>query len=259
MSGNLSAKIKVRDKYDREAESYDELYLEEQLKKYALMAKLVSLDGNQAYLDCGCGTGLLIERALRGVKLAVGVDFSFGMLRRAKEKLKGRRSVELVLADGNHLPFIDGAFHTAFSFTVVDGKVNREGMLAEIHRTLRPGGLAVVSVVKGAMDLKEFKLMLKRSKFRALQVFNEAWVKDYLAVCRASKRALKPSFHSSFCGFTPRKLFDKSTLSNFGSFINNASISSTNSLANLLGNVTFSSIKSMGKGKPVASLKLGLA
>lgn len=182
---NENLKAKIREKYDREAESYDELYSEEQFEKYALMVKAVPLDGSQVYLDCGCGTGLLIERALKGVKLAVGVDFSLGMIRKAREKLKGLGNVELVLADGNHLPFVDGAFHTAFSFTVVDGKVNKEEMLAEIHRALRPGGLAVVSVVKGAMSLGKFKLMLERSKFRVLQVFDEAQVKDYLAICRA--------------------------------------------------------------------------
>lgn len=186
MNENLSAKARVREKYDREAESYDGLYLKEQLEKYALAVKAVPLDESQVCLDCGCGTGLLIERALKGVKLAVGVDFSLRMIKKAKEKLKGRGNFELVLADGNRLPFVDGAFHTAFSFTVVDGKVNKEEMLAEIRRALRPGGLAAISVLKEAMDLGKFKSMLKKCKFRVLRVFDEARVKDYLAICRAS-------------------------------------------------------------------------
>jgi demethylmenaquinone methyltransferase/2-methoxy-6-polyprenyl-1,4-benzoquinol methylase len=73
----------------------------------------------------------------------VGVDISAGMLDIGREKVKRAKQegrVELVLADGEALPFEDERFD---AFTVAFGVRNFENLeagLKEMLRTLRPGG-----------------------------------------------------------------------------------------------------------------------
>jgi len=61
-------------------------------------------------LDIGCGDGRFLAYA------DVGVDFSQGMLKRAKQK---NPSKSLVLASATHLPFRDGVFDLSFMVTVL--------------------------------------------------------------------------------------------------------------------------------------------
>ncbi|MDX1567935.1 MAG: class I SAM-dependent methyltransferase, partial [Longimicrobiales bacterium] len=50
-------------------------------------------------LDLGCGTGRITDVLSREAARVVGIDLSRTMLRRARERLEGRRHVHLVVAD----------------------------------------------------------------------------------------------------------------------------------------------------------------
>jgi SAM-dependent methyltransferase len=73
-------------------------------------------------LEIGCGYGKQL-RALRArlgddVPL-VGVDFSPTQIEQARRYLQGTRGIELLLASGTRLPFVDGAFDVVLTSAVI--------------------------------------------------------------------------------------------------------------------------------------------
>ncbi|MEM4281986.1 MAG: class I SAM-dependent methyltransferase [Candidatus Caldarchaeum sp.] len=128
--------------YDVLSDCYDELYGEEQLRKYREALYIFEPLQCSRVLDVGCGTGLLI-RFLRenGVLCEyVGVDISSRML----EKASGRADsmTHLIMADAHHLPFRDNVFDVLSSFTVIH-HLNVSGFLAEASRVC--GNILVVT------------------------------------------------------------------------------------------------------------------
>jgi len=98
-------------------------------------------------IDCGCGTGRNLDW-LRGYGPAVGVELSPTGLSVAK--VHQRPVIQGSVLD---LPFADGSADLATSFDVFyclhDAQIHRA--LGEMHRVLRPGGLALFNVA--ALDI----------------------------------------------------------------------------------------------------------
>ena len=107
--------------------------------------RMLLSEGPSEVLDVATGTAdFAIEAARKAPFLnVVGVDISAGMLDIGRKKVSragqdGR--VELVLGDGESLPFKDNRFD---AFTVAFGVRNFENLTAglrEMQRTLKPGG-----------------------------------------------------------------------------------------------------------------------
>ncbi|MBE0476543.1 MAG: methyltransferase domain-containing protein [Coriobacteriia bacterium] len=114
----------------------------------ALVAAL-ALEPGCRVLDLGCGTGNLERRiasaAPEGVSV-VGVDYSEGMLRRARRKCRRAENVSFVRADLRQpLPFAEGAFDRAVANNVLYALEDKAALLTEVRRVLRPGGTLVLS------------------------------------------------------------------------------------------------------------------
>ena len=109
------------------------------------------LDGRHAeLLDVGTGTGTLALAALErwpGIRVT-GIDPSGGMLEVASaiaaERLPGaaQRRFRRRVAPADRMPFKDGAFDAVMSSFVLQLVPSRAAALREIHRVLRPGGVA---------------------------------------------------------------------------------------------------------------------
>ena len=147
-------KTGIRTGYDRWAGIYDEeanplIGLEEPVVQDAL-GEVAGL----AALDLGCGTG---RHALwlSGAGAAVtAVDFSEGMMEKARKK-PGAEKVRFLAHDlGERLPFADGSFDLVVSGLVLEHLHDMDGFFAEARRVLRPGGCAVVSGMHPAMFLR---------------------------------------------------------------------------------------------------------
>ena len=107
-----------------------------------------------AVLDVGCGTGRHALRLSAQGAVATGVDFSEGMLGRAREK-SGADAVRFVSHDlGQPLPFADGAFDRLVSGLVLEHIVDLPAFFRELRRVLRPGGFMVISAMHPAMMLR---------------------------------------------------------------------------------------------------------
>ena len=94
--------------------------------------------GSGLDLCCGTGAGMRVLTPLCGAQ-ATGVDFSAGMLARARGAHPDARWVR---ADARALPFT-GAFDLAVSFGALGHflPAERPALFAGVHRALRPGGV----------------------------------------------------------------------------------------------------------------------
>ena len=95
-------------------------------------------------LDVGCGAGVEVVRFARAGARVTGVDIAASAVTLARQNLEqqGLRA-PLEVADGEQLPFPDASFDLVFAHGVVQYTGDDRRMVAEVHRVLRPGGLAV--------------------------------------------------------------------------------------------------------------------
>jgi len=95
-------------------------------------------------LDVGCGAGVEVVRFARAGARVTGVDIAESAINLARANVEQQGlEARLEVADGEHLPFPDASFDLVFTHGVVQYTGDDSAMVAEIHRVLRPGGLAI--------------------------------------------------------------------------------------------------------------------
>lgn len=97
-------------------------------------------------LDIGCGTGAQ-SRTLAGwpgVAEVVGVDQLEPLLERGRELAADLDNVSFRQSDARDLPFEDASFDVVVLHTLLTHVPGPEGVLAQVHRVLRPGGQVAV-------------------------------------------------------------------------------------------------------------------
>jgi len=155
-SGTLHSD-EVRGMFDRIAPVYDAMNrvmtagLDRTWRRLAVQA--VVQPGDRV-LDACCGTGDLAIAAEREGGVVTGLDFSPGMLERARRKSD---TVTWVEGDLLALPFDDDAFDSATVGFGVRNVADLEAALAELRRVLRPGGrLAILEITQPRGILRPF-------------------------------------------------------------------------------------------------------
>jgi ubiquinone/menaquinone biosynthesis C-methylase UbiE len=89
-------------------------------------------------LECGVGTGLLLERIERFARGAKGIDLSPKMLERAHA-----RGLDVREASVTSIPFPDASFDVTCAFKVLAHVPEIGRALAEMARVTRPGGVVI--------------------------------------------------------------------------------------------------------------------
>jgi 2-polyprenyl-3-methyl-5-hydroxy-6-metoxy-1,4-benzoquinol methylase len=133
------------------------------------------------FLDAGCGTGrFLVPFAEQGHRMTA-IDFHHDSLRIAVENAN-KAGVEVASHAGDLQKVIqqfdDHSFDAVMSIEVLYTSKNREGVMAELQRVLRPGGLLFVThrtrfyyltqaLAKGAID--DANLIATKSEGRLLK------------------------------------------------------------------------------------------
>jgi ubiquinone/menaquinone biosynthesis C-methylase UbiE len=147
----------VRAGYDRWSKIYDQeanplIGLEEPVVREAL-GDVAGL----AVLDLGCGTGRHALWLADAGATVTAVDFSAGMMEKARAKPGAERVRFLVRDLHQRLPFADGTFDVVVSGLVLEHLREFGPFFAEAHRVLKPGGRAVVSGMHPAMFLRDVR------------------------------------------------------------------------------------------------------
>ncbi len=97
-------------------------------------------------LDVGCAAGAEFEPLLaRGFQI-VGLDYAPKMLALAQQRFGASRNVHLCRADAEALPFPGASFDQVVCLGVFEYLTTYDRCLDEIHRVLRPGGVAIISL-----------------------------------------------------------------------------------------------------------------
>ena len=150
-------------------------------------------------LDVGCGTGRhSVPLAKRGGRVT-GVDFSSGMLEKARAK-PGAEAVTFIHQDASGaLPFESHSFDRVISCLVVDDVRDLPVFFSELRRMCRPDGFVVISVMHPAMMLKgvqaRFQDPLTGEEVRPQSVANQ--ISDYvMGALGAGLRPVELSEHA---------------------------------------------------------------
>ena len=110
------------------------------------LLRLVPFDGlaGRRVLDVGCGTGVDLVRFAAGGAKTTGVDIADRAIGLARQNFAHRGlPAELLVADGERLPFADGQFDFVFAHGVAQYTTDGPRLVREVYRVLKPGGEAV--------------------------------------------------------------------------------------------------------------------
>ena len=113
-------------------------------------------------LDVGCGAGTDLARFARGGAIVTGVDLSSSAIALAKQNFAQQGlAADLREADGEKLPFEDGAFDLVFAHGVVQYTAHDQALVDECRRVLAPGGTAVFQVYNRVSWLQGLSKVMK--------------------------------------------------------------------------------------------------
>jgi ubiquinone/menaquinone biosynthesis C-methylase UbiE len=103
------------------------------------------LNGTDAVLELGCGTGTTALRLAPHVSHMTATDLSGEMIAIAREKttVQACRNVEFAVATPDRAPWPDGSFDAVLAFNLWHLVADRALALAQVHRLLKPGRLFV--------------------------------------------------------------------------------------------------------------------
>ncbi len=156
--------------YFRDVESYYS-------KKYGYLKKYIkynSLSGKTG-LDIGCGVGNdLVELANSGA-IVTGVDVSDFAVEMSKKNLEVRNlNAEVLRGDGENLQYKDNSFDFIFAIATVSYTSNPQRMVQEIHRMLKEGSEAYLTVYNTNSWLNIlFKALNKKPPRKDAPAFNQ--------------------------------------------------------------------------------------
>jgi 2-polyprenyl-3-methyl-5-hydroxy-6-metoxy-1,4-benzoquinol methylase len=125
--------------YEREAEAaIDEAFMPS-IRQYAAYVRPTDRQGS--YLDIGCAMGFYVERLAADGWDAHGIDISEYAIARGQE----RGTANLRVGSVDALAHPDASFDFITAIDVIEHVDPRMAadMVAEVHRVLRPGGLAL--------------------------------------------------------------------------------------------------------------------
>lgn len=145
--------VPTRQGYDRWATVYDQddnpLVILEERELGRHLGKMRGL----SVADIGCGTGRHSLKLAKAGAHVIGVDFSDGMLAKARLKA-GSLPVCFVKHDlARPLPLESGSFDGVLCCLVLDHISDSGALLRELARICRPRGFVLISVMHPAMEL----------------------------------------------------------------------------------------------------------
>ena len=134
--------------YDTIAESFDSTrkYPWKEVEEF-----IEEIKPNEFILDLGCGNGRHTKLILEKDASTIGVDLSFTILHIALTKTLEschKMLLGLINADTNFLPFKENSFDKMIMIAVIhhlDSQEKRISALNEIRRTMKRGGLLLIS------------------------------------------------------------------------------------------------------------------
>ena len=161
MAGLVEEKLRAREQwgqdpcgaeYDREHELGTREFFDEveryRYQEYApWMPRLMEFEKFRGarLLEVGCGMGSDLLQFARGGARCIGVDLTPRSVQITRHRFKLYGAVgSFMISDGEHLPFQSESFDVVYSNGVLHHTPDTAGAIREVHRVLRPGGVAKI-------------------------------------------------------------------------------------------------------------------
>jgi arsenite methyltransferase len=190
---------------------------------------LAELKSGEVVLDLGSGGGidvLLSAKRVGPTGKAYGLDMTDDMLALANENKRkaGATNVEFLKGEIEHVPLPDGTIDVIISNCVINLSADKDQVLREAFRVLKPGGrfavsdvvtrgeiepairesvLAWVGCVAGALDEQDYKEKLARAGFvdidvEPTRVYSVDDARDFIASSGLDAAALTAEIDGKF-------------------------------------------------------------
>ncbi|HAZ10611.1 MAG TPA: arsenite S-adenosylmethyltransferase [Candidatus Omnitrophica bacterium] len=180
----------------------------------------INLKKGEVVLDLGCGAGLDVyfyAQAVGGKGKVYGLDISEDMVNKAKRNLgaAGIKNVEIKCGHSDNLGFQDNFFDVVASNGIYNLSPDKEVVMRDVFRVLKPGGRTVFCeivlkeklpegvkkniddwfrCIGGALPEGEFFALMQKAGFKNIEIISKvrnARTGHPLAIC-ANVRAYKP-------------------------------------------------------------------
>lgn len=132
--------------------------------KLRYLPRVVDFNGykGQRLLEVGCGIGTDLVRFAKGGAQAVGVDLSTTALTLAEKNAQlSEMTVDLRIANGEHLPFENETFDVVYGHGVLQYTADPKRMVGECRRVLSPQGEAIFMVYNRVSWLNALSKLMK--------------------------------------------------------------------------------------------------
>ena len=140
--------------YNRWAKVYDGEDNPLVLLEESHITPLIGNGAGLAVADIGCGTGRHAIRLAAAGARVTALDFSEGMIERARAK-PGADAVKFISHDlAQRFPLKSGSFDCVLCCLVLDHIADLEGFFVELSRICKPTGFIIASVMHPAMMLR---------------------------------------------------------------------------------------------------------
>ncbi len=190
---------------------------------------LAQLNPGEVVLDLGSGGGidvLLSARRVGPAGKAYGLDMTDDMLALANENKRkaGAENVEFLKGEIEHIPLPDGSVDVIISNCVINLSADKDRVLREAFRVLKPGGRFAVSdvvtrgaihpeirrsvllwvgCVAGALDESEYRSKLAAAGFEGIEVeptriYRAADARELLAANGLDAETIAPEVDGKF-------------------------------------------------------------
>jgi len=190
---------------------------------------LAKLNPGEVVLDLGSGGGidvLLSAKRVGPTGKAYGLDMTDEMLALANENKRkaGAENVEFLKGEIEHIPLPDNSVDVIISNCVINLSADKDAVLREAYRVLKPGGRFAVSDVvtrgeilpeirnsvllwvgcmAGALDEAEYRNKLSSAGFEQVNVeptriYRAADAREYLAKAGIDADAIAPEVDGKF-------------------------------------------------------------
>ena len=171
-------KSRVRDSFDRAAETYDAAAVLQKFVRTEMLSRLDLVTMQPTHiLDAGCGTGHASAALMKKYPKAelVSLDLALGMLKKTQsvnasltnriKRVFGQAQQNLLCADIEQLPLADASVDMIFSNLAIQWCNDLDAAFAGMHRVLRTDGLLTFSTL-GPDTLKELRAASKTDSER---------------------------------------------------------------------------------------------